>query len=178
MRARCQPRQEGSDGERDDPEDRVEPDADGEHADQEEHRGGEGPERLSEHVADGVDVTRHARRQVGRLAPLAKREREALQVAVDRSAQIVHDEVAGAPQALGRERGGQPVEQGDGDGEHGHRGEQGPVAPLDCELPPAVGAQQAVDDELQRERPRQLGGDDHDRRAQRGDDRAPMPAGR
>ena len=63
-----------------------------------------GLERLSEHGADGVDVARDARRQVGRLAPLAEGEGEALEVGVDRGAQVVHDEVARAPQPFGRRR--------------------------------------------------------------------------
>ena len=134
-------------------------------------------ESVAEDVAYRVQVAGDLRRELARLAPLAEGKGQALQVCVDRGAQVVHDEVAGAPQPFGDKGGCERIEQRDRDGERGYDDEQLPIPVVDLELPPAVLTEQAVDDELQGERTRQLGDHDHRDRAERGHERLPVPPG-
>ena len=73
------------------------------------------PERVAEELAHVVDVLGDAREQVALLGALVEGEAEALQVVVDRDAQLVRDALAGAlhPE-VGEVRGGG---LGDGDAE-------------------------------------------------------------
>jgi hypothetical protein len=145
----------------------------GQHPAEQQQREGDGRDRLAVQLADGVDVTGEAGDEVAGGTAVVVPQRQPLQVGVDGHSQVVHDPFGGAAHSdLG----------GVGTARLGHRDAHDERA--NSEKEPGVDGVagcrrvgQRVDDELERERPGEFGGDDDTGYREGGAERPPPAAG-
>ena len=142
-------------------EQRVDGQADDEHAHERQDGLGHRPEVVGEQLADLVGVAGQARDEVALLAAVVVGQRQALEVVVHLQAKLVGDPLAGAlePQVAGV--AGQRVEHRDADDRRRDEHEQAHVLGGEAERD-RVARDHRVDEELQRPRLGQAGdGDEH-----------------
>jgi hypothetical protein len=151
----------------------IDPQQDHDHPDGQQAGLGHLAQRLGEQRAHRIDVAGHAGDEVALRPAVVEAEREPLQMVVDGDPQLVRDPLAGALQP---QVGGVPrdrVGERDHEHEHGDRREQPPVARPQLERRLAPG-DQAVHDQRERPRLRQVGRRQHDRAGARARQRVPL----
>jgi hypothetical protein len=156
---------------------RVERREDPQHPAEQHHRREDRQEAVHQHGLDGEAVRRHPIHEVAHLLPRVEGEREALEVAVERAAHVVHHALADADRGAvvpERQRAADRMDEHDAEA---RREEQRAGAPAaddgEVELLPA---EHVVDDDLERPRLQQLEpGDQEDLRQRHAEGPAMRP---
>ena len=174
----AQQREHGGDCEGAEREHRIDVHARSQHEQEDEERGHQCAQRAGEDVADGVDVAGDPRDEVARLQPGMERDREALQLRVDRKPELVDDALPGQLEPQVRLIGRNRLGRGNPEHRQAHVADREVIRPREIaqiDLGTLAPDREHVVDEI---REGQRGGDvrrgDHERRDRCDQERRPL----